>query len=56
MLCSDGIHGVVEPDEMLDLLTQNRQDLQLVCDNLVDLANARGGRDNSTILIVCCEE
>lgn len=56
MLCSDGIHGVVEPDEMLDLLTQNRQDLQLVCDNLVDLANARGGHDNSTILIVCCEE
>ena len=56
MLCSDGIHGVVEPEEMLDLLTHNRQDLQLVCDNLVDLANARGGRDNSTILIVCCEE
>lgn len=56
MLCSDGIHGVVEPDEMLDLLDRNRPDLQLVCDNLVNLANARGGRDNSTILIVCCEE
>lgn len=56
MLCSDGIHGAVEPDEMRDLLTQNRHDLQLACDKLVDLANARGGRDNSTIVIVCCEE
>jgi protein phosphatase len=56
MLCSDGIHGEIQAEEMLTLFGQHKADLQHVCDLLVDLANDRGGRDNSTILIVGCEE
>ena len=30
--------------------------LQTVCDGLVDLANERGGPDNSTVIVLAYEE
>ena len=55
LLCSDGVHSVVDDRELLDIVVRAGADLQKACDVLIDLANARGGRDNSTIIILRCD-
>ena len=47
MLCSDGLHGYLEDDELPQLLAQERAQLP---DLLVDLALQRGGKDNVTAI------
>jgi protein phosphatase len=50
VLCSDGLHGQVDPDEILAeiLRTGNRQSS---VEYLIALANQRGGPDNITLVI-----
>jgi protein phosphatase len=55
VLTSDGIHDLVRPDEIGRVVTETRGDLQRTCTRLVDLANERGGRDNSTAVAVRCD-
>jgi protein phosphatase len=55
LVCSDGVHDVVTAEEMLACVAQVREDLDAVCERLIRLANERGGKDNSTVLIVSCE-
>ncbi|HEV8717590.1 MAG TPA: Stp1/IreP family PP2C-type Ser/Thr phosphatase [Candidatus Binatia bacterium] len=52
LLCSDGVHGVVDESEILSTVTQEGVNLQDACDTLVDLANERGGQDNSTVILL----
>lgn len=51
MLCSDGLWGLVPDDKMLEVIksTPSPQD---ACDKLVALANAAGGTDNITVIIL----
>ncbi len=56
VLCSDGVHGVINDQELLERVTAEGQDLQNGCDGLVDLANERGGPDNSTVIVLAYEE
>jgi serine/threonine protein phosphatase PrpC len=42
----------MEEKEMLDIVAQDEKDLQKACDTLVDLANNRGGWDNSTAILL----
>jgi protein phosphatase len=51
MLCSDGLHGVVLP-ERLDAIVKNGKTLQDTCRALVDAANAAGGPDNITVVML----
>lgn len=55
LLCSDGVHGVVEADELLDIVMQEESDLWRACDTLINLVNSRGGPDNCTVIILRCE-
>jgi protein phosphatase len=48
MLCSDGLHGYLEGNELDKLMAGPRD---AVAQHLVDLANARGGRDNITVVV-----
>ena len=51
MLCSDGLHGYLEDGkdrELPDLLKGPRE---AVVDRLIALANARGGKDNITVVV-----
>lgn len=48
MLCSDGLHGYLEENELDELMAGPRD---RVAQNLVDLANERGGRDNITVVV-----
>lgn len=50
VLCSDGLHGQVEADEMA--LAVTKVSLEQACNSLVRLANDRGGPDNITIIAV----
>lgn len=50
LLCSDGLSGLVHDSEILSYVT--RFSPQQACDHLVTLANARGGMDNITALVV----
>ena len=48
MLCSDGLHGYTEDRELPELLRGERE---AVVDRLIALANARGGKDNITVVV-----
>ena len=50
VLCSDGLTGHVEDDEICKTVSDN-DELQEICDTLVDLANHRGGEDNITVVV-----
>ncbi len=54
LICSDGLSGKVEDNEMRDLVC--RYDVQEACRQLVGLACARGGEDNITVVLVEIEE
>ena len=54
MMCSDGLHGVVEPDRLEVLLRDARKDrsLERGCRQLVDAAKQAGGPDNVTVVLI----
>ncbi len=49
MLCSDGLHGYLEDGELDRLMHGTREE---AAKRLVDLANERGGKDNTTVVVV----
>ncbi len=51
LLCSDGLWEMVRHQELLKVLTEN-SDAQKICNILIDLANANGGEDNITVVLV----
>ena len=56
LLCSDGLTGMVEDDEIAAVLLREGGTPELGCQALVALANARGGRDNITVILVDLHE
>ena len=50
MLCSDGLSTMLRDEEMFKILQE--EDLKLCCERLIDAANANGGHDNITVLIL----
>ncbi len=51
LLCSDGLHGMVEASEMAALCGQD-MDLHAAAEKLVALANDRGGNDNISVQLI----
>jgi PPM family protein phosphatase len=49
ILCSDGLSGLVRREEFATL-AQEHSDPHALCAALIDLANARGGPDNITVI------
>ena len=49
VLCSDGLWGKVEPDEIRELI--ERFNPTSACESLVRLARDRGGEDNITVIV-----
>jgi protein phosphatase len=50
LICTDGLHGLVNDAELLDAVTRN--DPRTACQQLVQLAKDRGGPDNITLQVV----
>lgn len=55
LLCSDGLSGMIDDEEILDIVDRGReleQDLQTTVDHLIDAANHNGGEDNVSSILV----
>ena len=55
LLCSDGLTTHVADDEIAETLAAHATDLDATCDVLVEMANSRGGEDNTTVVVVRVE-
>ena len=51
MLCSDGLWNLVTDEEIMDIVSKHSNP-QEACDKLVALANAHGGSDNITVILL----
>ncbi|MEK7268733.1 MAG: Stp1/IreP family PP2C-type Ser/Thr phosphatase [Nitrospirota bacterium] len=51
LLCSDGLTLGVKPAEILRAIRREKEP-QAACKHLVDMANAAGGEDNTTVILV----
>ena len=51
LLCSDGLSDMIDDATIARILTQHPQ-IDAACDALIEAANANGGRDNVTALLV----
>ena len=51
LLCSDGLTGELDDKDIRTLLRKH-QDTEAACKALVEAANAAGGHDNITIVVV----
>lgn len=49
LICSDGLHGKISDQEIVEICNQ---DVSSSPDKLIDLANARGGEDNITAIVI----
>ena len=52
LLCSDGLSDMVDDPVMREAVVQAGEDIDGACGALVELANARGGKDNITAVLV----
>ena len=52
LLCSDGLSDVVTDAEIENTLVENQQDIGATAQALVDQANAAGGPDNISVILV----
>ena len=52
LLCSDGLTNMLDDQAILEILARDDDHLEKTCDELVDGANARGGRDNISVLLL----
>ncbi len=55
LLCSDGLSGMLEEDELLEL-SQSSDDPGEACRILIDAANEHGGEDNATVVLLRVEQ
>jgi serine/threonine protein phosphatase PrpC len=54
-LCSDGLSGMLDDAEIHEILQEHGAVPQAACRELVDRANARGGEDNITVIVMLNE-
>jgi serine/threonine protein phosphatase PrpC len=51
-LCSDGLNGMLSDEEIRDILVAHPSTPREACQALVERANANGGEDNVTVVVV----
>lgn len=56
LLCSDGLSDLLSEQDMVRILTEQRDRLGDAAQHLVDLANERGGTDNISVILVTMHE
>ncbi len=56
VLCSDGLCGFADDEDIFDIAHKARTDLELIVDSLIQLAKDRGGADNITVIALQIDE
>jgi serine/threonine protein phosphatase PrpC len=54
LLCSDGLHGVIPDTKILEIVLASEGNLEKAVTNLIAAANASGGKDNITAVLLRC--
>lgn len=52
LLCSDGLYDMVADEEIRLTLLKDNDNLESLADRLIELANANGGKDNISVMLV----
>ncbi|MBS3904170.1 MAG: serine/threonine-protein phosphatase [Simkania sp.] len=52
LLCSDGLTDHIEDEEIFRVIQEYKENTPLLCQKLVDAANAKGGTDNITVIAI----
>jgi serine/threonine protein phosphatase PrpC len=52
LMCSDGLTNMLSDRRILEIVSTHGTDLEGACDDLVTDANAQGGRDNISVILV----
>ena len=52
LLCSDGLTDMLTDAEIESVLIRDAASLNVLADNLIEAANAKGGRDNISVVLV----
>ncbi|MBO7403012.1 MAG: Stp1/IreP family PP2C-type Ser/Thr phosphatase [Lachnospiraceae bacterium] len=52
LMCSDGLSNMVENREIQTVVRENRGDARTICETLVEMANANGGKDNISVIVI----
>ena len=55
LLCCDGLWEMIRDPELLRIITET-EDVEQACERLIATANANGGEDNITAVLVRCVE
>jgi protein phosphatase len=55
LLCSDGLTRDVRPNDILHVLSGS-EDLPVLSDRLIAMANDAGGHDNTTVVLVALRD
>lgn len=63
LLCSDGLHGKVSDEDIRFIIENNLKESEVITQevldmtnqNLIDQANANGGQDNISVILVYCQ-
>ena len=56
LLCTDGLTNMVKEENIAQIILDSKNDPQKACEALVNRANANGGRDNITVILIHCEK
>jgi len=54
VLCSDGLSGMLTDEEIQNIVNASSDNLEGACAQLIDSANAAGGNDNITAVVLRC--
>jgi protein phosphatase len=52
VLCSDGLSGMIEDEDILGTISDAGQDMEAAAKSLIQRANENGGEDNITVVVV----
>lgn len=52
LLCSDGLTNMVEDSQIEKIVKDNKEDMKLAGEKLVQQANEAGGKDNISVILV----
>lgn len=52
LMCSDGLTNMIDDQEIMDIVSNNIENLDIAIKRLVDRANEKGGKDNISVIIV----
>lgn len=56
LMCSDGLTDLVTDEEISTILNENKDDLETAAQKLVNCANDKGGKDNTSVIIIAAKK